>query len=103
MFASFPLAANAKPPSRTSRSFLYDCEPKSVVKQLTAFCVVHFHMKWAAALCSAVWPASPGTGLCQPFLRMHSLQPPPKQGGIDERSGTSPMAPAGLERDVLGG
>lgn len=78
MFASFPLAANAKPPSRTSRSFLYDCEPKSVVKQLTAFSVVHFHMKRAAALCSTVWPASLGTGLCQPFLRRHSLQPPPK-------------------------
>ncbi len=76
MFASFPLAANAKPPWRTSRSFLHECEPKSVVKQLTAFCVVHFHMKRAAALGSTVWPASSGAGLCQPFLCMHSLRPP---------------------------
>lgn len=52
------------------------CEPKSVVKQLTAFCVVHFHMKRAAALGSTVWQASSGAGLCQPFLCMHSLRPP---------------------------
>ncbi len=54
------------------------CEPKSVVKQLTAFCVVYFHMKRPAALGSTVWAASSGAGLCQPFLRMHSLRLPPK-------------------------